>query len=337
MPKNKLAEEILLEQFNDLSEDFSFVGSKVDSTLNEILKNIPAFNCELNLEISPSHRVKTQNSFIKKAFYRLEKNYEDPLSEITDKIGTRIVVTSLKEQEAVKEVLMNPTEYWDVIKVKDLNNFIIEPEKFNYCAVHFLLRIKSLSCFGRKLKGDLCYYTVEVQLKTLLQHAWAQINHDTTYKGPFKYDNKLIRIMSKTMALMEVTDENFDNAYAHMMKDDSYEKSFLNGLLQISKEELGIEFKPDEVDILLTKNIFELTEIEKRDLELIKLDIVNNKKELTRAFLSIKSYLRYQPVVILLFYLIRNRLGYLLKDNWIYENDVLRELYYSMGYSFQDS
>lgn len=335
MPGSKLNEEALLDQYQGLKEDFIFVGDRVDFLLNQTLKAIPEFNSLLNLEIAPNYRLKTDKSFVKKAFYRPEKKYSDPLAEITDKIGTRIVVTSLKEQEVIRKILMNPTDYWDVIEIKDLNSFIIEPEKFNYCAVHFLFKLKSLEVFGKELKGKLDFYTIEVQLKTLLQHAWAQINHDTTYKGPFKYDDELIRIMSKSMALMEVTDENFEKAYMHMITGNSFEKSFLKGLLNISKD-IGIDFNPEDIDIRLAKEIFDMSEIENRDLELIRLDILNNQNEILTAFKSIKSYLNSQPVIILLFYLVRNRLGYLLKENWIYENDVLREVFNSVGFSFQD-
>ena len=65
------------------------------------------------------------------------------------------------------------------------------------------------------------YLTCEIQIRTLLQHAFAEVSHDSTYKGPYKNDKGILRHLAKSMALMEATDDYFCNIFS-LTSDEKY-------------------------------------------------------------------------------------------------------------------
>ncbi len=334
--EEKLKEQIFISSFESLKPNLELVGQAFDHKLNELMNSLDGFNKDINLEIPPNFCLKSDDSILKKAFYR-DKKYKDPLKEITDKVRTRIVVTSKKEQDLIKDAIISNKEVWSIVEIKDEYSFNLDAEKFSYCAVHVLLRPLSVIFIDEIIEEDLDLYVCEVQLKTLLQHAWAQISHDTIYKGEFEYDNDLKRIMAKSMALMEITDEYFISANNHMVTQSQNEKNIVRQLISFSNEILELPFNFNDVDFAISKEIFNVVELpSKYTLENVVEVLRNHKKEIRIAVESLKSHLRQQPVVLLLMFFIIQRLGYKLKESWKFEQDVLSEVFSSLGYSNKD-
>ncbi len=331
--KENLKELEFLACYQEIKPDLETTGKAIDNKLNELLGEIGGFNKALNLEIAPGYSIKSDESILKKAFYR-DKKYKDPLKEITDKVRTRIVVTSKKEQELIKDAIIGNNDIWSIVEVKDEYSFNMDVEKFSYCAVHLLLRPNQIIFEDEVTDENLDLYVCEVQLKTLLQHAWAQISHDTIYKGEFEYDSELKRLMARSMALMEVTDEYFINAHNHMADMSKNEKGLIQNLITFSKEVLDLAFNFKDVDFIISKEIFNATEFQaKYTLENVTIVLKERRSEIRTAVLSLKSQLAKQPAVLLLMFFVVQRLGYKLKQQWKFEEDVLNEVFTSLGYS----
>ncbi|MBV9931969.1 MAG: RelA/SpoT family protein, partial [Alphaproteobacteria bacterium] len=131
----------------------------------------------LKLPVQP--RLKDDQKLIEKAFFR-NKGYADPFSAITDKVGTRFVVLLGSEIEAVERALRS-IPGWTLSKDRDYESEQNEnPFEFNYAAVHYVVRAHQDEEHAgvRVPAGTPC----EVQIKTLLQHAFSELTHDTIYK-----------------------------------------------------------------------------------------------------------------------------------------------------------
>jgi ppGpp synthetase/RelA/SpoT-type nucleotidyltranferase len=134
---------------------------------------------------SITYRVKEADS----VFNKLER--KDELRNVLDLVGIRVNYLFTDDTEKLIEILNRC--------------FIVEScdrkmgDSSGYKAIHFVVRIRddSKELKDRKLKGLRC----EIQLRTLLQSAWAEISHTLFYKKRIimddGIDNKLLELSTK--------------------------------------------------------------------------------------------------------------------------------------------
>lgn len=160
------------------------------------------------LQIPPKPRVKETDSFLEKALVRKRKTA--PLSEITDQVGVRFVVLLLEDIDRVGKVVESGPWSWQ--KDRDFQQErLAKADYFAYQSDHFVIRTRAeLSFEGVTIPGD---FPCEIQIRTILQHAYAEMAHSSSYKPPIKLpeeDQKHInRALAKGSALIETTDDVF--------------------------------------------------------------------------------------------------------------------------------
>lgn len=180
-----------------------FVLTYIDS---KILSHAGTKNAYLEwVKIPPSQRVKQVDSLVTKAFIRKRNKYKDPYKEITDKAGIRFVVLLTSQLELLCNIVEGATS-WAYSKDKEFDDWKgDDPRLFDYQSVHYIVYanrdIEHNSVIIKE--GTPC----EVQLRTLLQHAYAELAHDTIYKGNISASPEVRRTFAKSMALMETTDD----------------------------------------------------------------------------------------------------------------------------------
>ncbi|MFI0377863.1 MAG: GTP pyrophosphokinase family protein [Candidatus Thiodiazotropha sp.] len=127
-------------------------------------------------KIPAKYRLKEDSSLVDKAFYRPGKDYSDPYNQIEDKVGVRFVVLLLDDIQEICNAVQGSNS-WNFDACKNFNE---DKEKnpllFTYQSVHYILRPKE--------EMDVGGVTIpistpcEVQVRTLLQHAHAELTHD---------------------------------------------------------------------------------------------------------------------------------------------------------------
>jgi ppGpp synthetase/RelA/SpoT-type nucleotidyltranferase len=207
-------EQNILKEFNNLRDNLDSWGAYVDKELLKILQE-DFINNNL-LKIYPNYRLKQSKSYLYKALYR-KKEYTNPLIDIEDKVGTRIVLLKSDDIEKAADIILNHTE-WDAKITKNLTDEIEnKPKLFDYQSMHLVVKPKEDKGYNNEIKDLL---TCEIQIRTLLQHAFAEISHDSTYKGPYKNDKEILRHLAKSMALMEATDDYFCQIFTMMSNEE---------------------------------------------------------------------------------------------------------------------
>lgn len=167
-------------------------------------KDIDAF-----LKAPAKCRIKDDNSLVDKAFYR-GKAYSDPYQQIEDKAGARFVVLLLDDIAEICQ-LIEKSEDWEFDACKHFDeDRKREPLLFTYQSVHFILRPKKEFTYKETVIPS--NVACEVQIRTLLQHAHAELTHDAIYKAKRAVEPDVQRIVAKSMALIETTDEFFSQA-----------------------------------------------------------------------------------------------------------------------------
>jgi putative GTP pyrophosphokinase len=142
-------------------------------------------------------RAKSVERFLKKAATTVDggQKYSDPLSQIQDQIGARVVTFYLADVEAVAEKIrkyLNPIEIQTLVPDSE--------SEFGYCGKHFILLLPSDISAKIADADSLLPPFFELQVKTLFQHAWAEANHDLLYKPTFDLSSEEKRKVAFTAA-----------------------------------------------------------------------------------------------------------------------------------------
>jgi predicted RNase H-like nuclease/ppGpp synthetase/RelA/SpoT-type nucleotidyltranferase len=141
-------------------------------------------------------RAKSAASFAEKAT-RTEDGrplYPDPLRDIGDQLGIRVITYVRDDVEAVAALL---AEQLPVLDDRDFGELTASQGRFGYASRHLQVEIE-----GR---------VVQVQLRTVLQHAWAEFEHDIRYKGtvPVEHASEFDRRFTLAAGLLELADQEF--------------------------------------------------------------------------------------------------------------------------------
>ena len=149
-------------------------------------------------------RVKDKESLIKKI--ELKQGKYSSLRDITDIAGIRIITFYSDDVDKVAHLIEKEFEV-------DRDNSIdkrraMEPDRFGYCSVHYIV---GMSSNRLKLREYQSYKDLkcEIQIRTVLQHAWAEIEHDLGYKSEIEIPQDIRRNFSRLAGLLEVADNEF--------------------------------------------------------------------------------------------------------------------------------
>lgn len=155
-------------------------------------------------KVLPNYRIKDVGSAARKLE---KKGYSDPRHQMTDLVGARFVVL-LRTDIAIVERAIASSSRWTIKRDRDpLNERDDHPSSFDYQSVHYILRNpEQIDVDSVMIPAEIA---CEVQIRTLLQHAYAELGHDRIYKGEGAIPPSVRRLVARSMALMETTDEMF--------------------------------------------------------------------------------------------------------------------------------
>jgi ppGpp synthetase/RelA/SpoT-type nucleotidyltranferase len=159
--------------------------------------------------VSVTGRAKSVASFAAKAARTIdgEQVYADPLTEITDQVGVRVVTYLHGDVDAVAGLL---SDQFSVLDDRDMGRETARQGRFGYSSRHLLVAVdpvKGVPAAYEMLRGR----SASVQVRTFLQHAGAEFEHDVRYKGPFPEEHvpDLDRRFTLAAGLLELADREF--------------------------------------------------------------------------------------------------------------------------------
>lgn len=268
-----ISEETLKAQFEARSSALDAWGGFVTATVCAALAaklNASGDRRSLDefLKVAARHRVKGVGSFLAKALHR-GKIYKDPLSEMTDQVGTRFVVLLRTEIKTVNDIIEASPE-WEATKDRDFERDRIErPQYFEYESTHFIVRsLRGRTINGVDVPGGIA---CEVQVRTLLQHAYAELSHDRVYKPETMVSDAVRRMVARGSALLETTDQVFCEVSESLGKALEGQRKVHQAASRVC-DSAGIELRDHEAQVTFQllrpfqRSVADITEDSLRDL-----------------------------------------------------------------------
>lgn len=222
------------------------LGNWVISTISKELERALGSRVAMEkfLQIPPKPRVKGVDSFLEKSLIRKPK--ADPLLDTTDQVGVRFVVLLLEDIERVGAIVQSAP--WEWTKDRDHSKERLEnPDYFAYQSDHYVVR----TCESLEYAGVVIPVRTpcEIQIRTILQHAYAEMAHSSDYKPsirlPAEDKQHVKRSLAKGSALIETTDDVFKEIKARLRKYDEGIQLLMSRSCEIYKDLTGEEADPE--------------------------------------------------------------------------------------------
>ena len=179
--------EAILEEYREHLPQFEQVKNQVLSLLKEVFEEVGL------IVASIEGRVKTEGSLAGKL--ELKGSKYKSLADITDIARLRVITYYSEDVDKVASAVDRLFEIdWENSVDKRKAH---EIDSFGYMSLHYICRTEGFP------------YRFEIQMRTVLQHAWANMNHDTGYKSGVEVPKEYLRNLSRLAGMLELVDEQF--------------------------------------------------------------------------------------------------------------------------------
>lgn len=129
-----------------------------------------------------------------------------PRKKLYDRIGVRVVCYYVSDVDALIKAFKRALD-WDVGLSSD-RRVMLGTTQFGYRSVHLVVRVRD-SSLGLAAFGALEAEWFELQVRTVLEHAWAEIEHKVRYKARLKYPDATERTINAVAGTLELLDAQF--------------------------------------------------------------------------------------------------------------------------------
>lgn len=195
---------LILEDYRKQREDFVKLGDTVHTMLDDMVKDLGI------TVLGVEHRVKTEKSLAGK----LERKGDgyNTIEDLTDILGCRVICFLSDEIDKIGKKV----EETFVIdrELSSDKRALIKEDTFGYLSLHYICSLP----FGDKWPDEICGKKFEVQIRTILQHAWSAIHHDIGYKSDFGVPREIKRQFARLAGLLELADDEFVRARDNMVR-----------------------------------------------------------------------------------------------------------------------
>lgn len=175
------------------------------------------------------------------------------LSDITDLSGIRVICYFSSQVEEIAKII---EENFIIIPELSMDKRkLLDPDRFGYLSLHYIVKLSGTRrdlLEYRKYRDHVC----EIQIRSILQHSWAEIEHDLGYKSSIEIPRDIKRRFYRLSGLLELADDEFINLKADI---EEYSKSLKNQKIVLN-EEIYIDAISLEEYVLTSEIIIKIDE-----------------------------------------------------------------------------
>ncbi len=189
----------LTKEYKDSFTKFDDFKIKVESLILELL---------IQNKIS-YHKIESRTKAIDKLdekIYRKNEKYSS-IQEVTDLVGIRVITYLEDEVDKIADIIK---QEFEIDQKNSIDKRKLDSDRFGYKSLHYVI---SLSEERKRLTEYKRFQDIkfEIQIRSILQHAWAEIEHDIGYKSENAIPDIFKRNFYRVAALLETADIEFVN------------------------------------------------------------------------------------------------------------------------------
>ncbi|WP_195476822.1 GTP pyrophosphokinase family protein [Bacteroides finegoldii] len=188
----------ILKEYTEKKYIFEKLSNKLEALIGDILEENKIIIHQL------SSRVKEERSLSDKIDIK-DGKYQC-LNDITDIVGIRIITYLDSDVDTIAEMIKKE---FNIDEENSVDKRKLDNDVFGYRSLHYVASFKEERCNLTEFKPfkDIKF---EIQIRSILQHAWAEIEHDLGYKSAVSVPDNFIRSFNRLSALLETADIEFD-------------------------------------------------------------------------------------------------------------------------------
>jgi putative GTP pyrophosphokinase len=195
------------------------VRKDFDGEYEQITKLLPAFGAALERLVEHllqadkirfhgvNCRVKSKDSAGRKVARKVAaEGAPRSLATVTDLLGLRVVTYFRDEVDAAAKVIEREFVIDEENSVDKRS--VLDPDRFGYLSLHYVAQLNDsrIALPEYHPYGGIKF---EIQIRSILQHAWAEIEHDLGYKSEAAVPRAIRRRFSRLAGVLELADDEF--------------------------------------------------------------------------------------------------------------------------------
>ncbi|MEV8040054.1 hypothetical protein [Arthrobacter sp. NPDC080082] len=134
-----------------------------------------------------------------------DKDYDNPESQMTDLLGVRVITTYEHGVAAAVDAIR------DHFRIDEPNSIDktskLGADRFGYRGIHLVAKVRTGAIDAPGL--ILGRTQVEIQVRSVVEHAWAEIEHELRYKSGVQFSDELNRRFNAIAGTLEIVDREF--------------------------------------------------------------------------------------------------------------------------------
>ncbi len=183
--------EIIHDYSNNISR-YETLRAKAGDVLEKMIADNGFFTLPL------MSRIKSVDSL--KGKISKKRGKVTKLTDVKDLCGFRIITYFSDDADRIGDCI---EQLFMVVRRVD-KRVSMEPTQFGYLSLHYVCAFKD-----EDANDEIRDLLFEIQIRTILQHAWAEIEHDLGYKSSYGVPQAIRRNFSRVASLLEMCDEEF--------------------------------------------------------------------------------------------------------------------------------
>jgi putative GTP pyrophosphokinase len=187
-----------------LREDYDEKVSLLERLATNLKVALEQFFADADIDVlGVTYRIKTFESFEEKIG---RKKYRRPFVDTPDLCGLRAVVFFPSDLARIDQIIRAEFKVQEVVN----QSTKLYENQFGYRSNHYIVSLKQKWLNAPNYRG-LKGLRAEIQVRTILMHAWAKLSRHLAYKSAEQAPVEFRRRIFQLSALFEMADEEFDH------------------------------------------------------------------------------------------------------------------------------